>query len=759
MDAYVKKVQEWLNATYSDNDDFSVINADGITGNATCTALVKAMQIELGVTPVDGVWGSGTSNAFASLSTDTDASNTSLRNRIYILQGGLYCKGYNPGGFTGTFGNGTATAVKKFESDAGLSNPSGIATATVMKALLNTDAYTLLSTGDSMIRTMQQSLNNQYYQYTGLIPCDGIYTRVTCSALITGLQVEQRKEHSDTVVDGLWGPTTMSRCPTLSMYTSVSNKQYVYLLQYALYANGYDPNGFDGGFGNGVRTAVISFQAFSGLDADGIVGRQTWASLLVSYGDANRTCTAIDCMTPITEDTAALLAANGRTAVGRYLTGDSTKALTIDELRIIHNAGLRLFPIYQTSGNEADYFSRRKGLVDAYKAYKAYGDLRIPDGAIVYFAVDYDASASDITNNIIPYFKAINERLNKLGNSRFGVGVYAPRYVCTRLREEGLTISSFVCDMSSGFSCNIGYKLPEDWAFDQIRTTTLSNGTASLEVDNDFTSERDSSILADPDNYNGASSPTLAEYNVIAAVCRHHGIDTDILNLDFEYGAEYPVLILPFAEIYAVISHSATAPDADFKLSIPVSNGVISTPSFISVLENITSEIPIIPSCIDYEGLALAIDYGVIQLEISATTTVSGLPAMAIEITTVATQSKTNQLEMVLSVGIKYVFATSVSDYRTYLQAAEVFSAAQIEEACNAYEKAIEYDTVADGRPVISADSSESTGYIALSALPTVLYMTLASCGVTMLIKKYNLEEVFSSLGLLTTVASQYFSK
>ena len=287
------------------------------------------------------------------------------KNQIYILQGALYCKGQglNPGDLNGIYGIETGNAVKLFKTYAGLSSLSTTATAEVMQALLNTDAYTLLANGDSNIRTIQQDLNNKYHTEIGLIPCDGVYSRRTNRALISGLQFEERKEDGfeNTVVDGIWGDTTMNRCPTLRRYGTVTNKNYVYILQYALYVNGYDPNGFDGGFGAGVDSAVKKFQSFVGLTSDGIVGKSTWASLLVSYGDKTRKGTACDCMTPLTEATANTLVANGRTAVGRYLTGGLNKRLSEEELAIIHDAGLRLIPIYQTTNNRASYFSANKG--------------------------------------------------------------------------------------------------------------------------------------------------------------------------------------------------------------------------------------------------------------------------------------------------------------------------------------------------------------------------------------------------------------
>ena len=52
------------------------------------------------------------------------------------------------------------------------------------------------------------------------------------------------------------------------------------LLQVKLVSLGYNTNGVDGIFGFGTEKAVISFQKFNGLVADGIVGKNTWRKLL-----------------------------------------------------------------------------------------------------------------------------------------------------------------------------------------------------------------------------------------------------------------------------------------------------------------------------------------------------------------------------------------------------------------------------------------------------------------------------------------------
>lgn len=66
---------------------------------------------------------------------------------------------------------------------------------------------------------------------------------------------------------------------TLKQGSSNNTTYAVTMLQKELQARGYDPNGVDGVFGNGTKTAVIAFQKAAGLAADGIVGLNTLHAL------------------------------------------------------------------------------------------------------------------------------------------------------------------------------------------------------------------------------------------------------------------------------------------------------------------------------------------------------------------------------------------------------------------------------------------------------------------------------------------------
>jgi peptidoglycan hydrolase-like protein with peptidoglycan-binding domain len=314
----------------------------------------------------------------------------------------------------------------------------------------------------------------------GVLLTDGIYGRLTYSALIYALQIEEGVK-----VDGDFGPKTKSYCPQL---IEDSNKtKFIYLLQYALYCNGYNANGFDGKFGTGTKAAVIEFQKFACLPASGVVGMQTWASLLVSTGDESRRGTICDCSDTVTVKRAQTIRDNGYKVVGRYLTGNYK--ITSDELNNIFNEGLRIIPIFETGGYKLSYFNEVQGNSDGKQAIEAASALGLKS-AIIYFTVDFDAMNLDITNSIIPYFKGIYNVFSSVKTS-YKIGIYGSRNVCSRVSKAGDSCSSFVSDMSKAFDGNIAYTLPKDWAIDQIATIKIGSGDGGIEIDNSISSGKD----------------------------------------------------------------------------------------------------------------------------------------------------------------------------------------------------------------------------------------------------------------------------
>ena len=487
MDSRVLQTQKWLNKTYGNIDGFPTIDEDGRTGQATFKALIYALQIEIGCSKPDGVFGNDTLSKCPTLKESLIPESDVPKNIIYILQGSLWCKGISPGGFTGIFGSLTAKAVATFQTLAGIT-PDKIVYPYILKGIMNTNGYGFKETNDvydTYKHQIQMGLNKYYGSTIGLIAPNGLWDRNSQKNLIKALQIEW-----GTTVDGGFGPGTLKKAPTLSVNTNgFTNSKRI--LQWCLTINGFFP-GFSESFDNNTYTSLKKFQDFIGLNPDGICGKQTWASLVTSKGSSDRKATALDTATKITTANAAAIKAAGYTDIGRYLTNASVdgalnKALTYDEMEILITEGLNIFPIFQTSGNSAAYFSATQGSKDAVEAMKAAQNFGFPSSATIYFSVDFDVLFADIESKIIPYFDAAKKILSNV----YKLGVYAPRYVCTKLAENNLCSSSFVCDMSSGFTCNIGQKMPENWAYDQFTTVGKKDSEfANMDYDKCIASPR-----------------------------------------------------------------------------------------------------------------------------------------------------------------------------------------------------------------------------------------------------------------------------
>ena len=461
----VKDAQKWLNEQFDGSAGWVHIDEDGVAGYNTMVGFVRALQILLRI-DVDGGFGNGTKQAYNNLFGDglseinNADNNFTVKMVISLVNLALLCRiEVSNTDDISVFSEATRQGIISTMAQLGIDNYTGGLRAREIKALFTSDAYYLISNGDATTREIQQAINRKYSDMLdNYIATNGLYDRNMNTALIKMIQYE-----IGTDVDGGWGEGTMSSLPVLGPGSTRTN--LVYILQYLLYLNGFDPNGFDGGFGNGVTTALKNFQSLMKLDVDGYCGRQAWSALVVSCGDTTRSANACDTRFEITRERARFLKENGYDIVGRYITGRSFKELRDNELKVIFEEGLKVFFIFQDNNRQLEDFGYAKGIQAASKATGGARKHNLPENAVIYFAVDMDVYEEDIETYIIPFFQAINDYIDK----KYRVGIYGPREVCRRVEKAGLSVSSFVADMSSGYSCNIGRKIPDNWNYDQYK--------------------------------------------------------------------------------------------------------------------------------------------------------------------------------------------------------------------------------------------------------------------------------------------------
>ncbi len=511
-DSWVLNVQKWVNEKFRGKSGYTEIEENGLTGWNTIFALLHGLQITLEVGSTANNFGTGTINAFNSfidkngpikertkeddeelLANSLIVSNDTAKyqklidqyDKIHgIIQGALLCKGYNIGATkpTGHFYGGTASAIKKLKSDAGISDTSSEVTLNIMKSLMSMDYFYSYDNSEKTqnIIEMQRYLNRNYEEYIGLRPCDGIYSRSTNTALIYAIQYEENMPK--TVANGNCGPATSGALPYLLVneselqksngkdyngkaYSSNSLSKFKTLATIALYLNGFG----SGILSNGLNENVIKiFQSNYGLDQTGKIDKSTWLSMLISCGDTSRSSVACDTRFEMTDERIKYLKDNNYQIVGRYLTGGDFKELRFGEPKKILDSGLKFFPIFQESATDLSYFTYERGMKDANSATAASKIHKIPKESIIYFAVDTDPQNSDIVSRILPYFEGIKHEMSTNLGEYYKIGIYATRNACNQVIEKGYATTCFVSDMSTGFSGNMGFNIPENWNLDQF---------------------------------------------------------------------------------------------------------------------------------------------------------------------------------------------------------------------------------------------------------------------------------------------------
>lgn len=270
--------------------------ADGIFGSNTAAA-VRAFQAANGLT-ADGVVGAKTwaalDKAVAPPAPPTPPTPPSTQRPtlrvgstgqdVLYLQGALKLLGYYTGPLDGSFGSGTADAVKRFQLSRGLTADGVVGARTwdaITQALIGippTGTKPTLREGNTgdYVKVLQKRLKDFGY-YTG--PIDGVFGRTTTEA------VKKFQTAAKVTADGIVGPQTWSLLDTLlppvqrPTLKEGDTGEGVIILQDKLKNKGYFSGSITGSFGPETTSAVKTFQRDNGLPVTGIVDTSTWDAL------------------------------------------------------------------------------------------------------------------------------------------------------------------------------------------------------------------------------------------------------------------------------------------------------------------------------------------------------------------------------------------------------------------------------------------------------------------------------------------------
>ena len=606
----------------------STCTIDARAGSVLCTELVKALQkILLNISSNDegyGFFGPKTLAACPTMQVGM-SSTTQTKKLMTLFCHAMFCKGYSTTAIYDSFNANVANGVKKIQLDMGIPQ-TGIVTPILMKAVFNTDSYVLSIKGDSRVREIQQAMNKGYSEYSGITPCDGIYSRETNKALIYAIQKEEGISVSDS--SPYFGETTFGLFPTLpftgdAKESGKNEENLTKILQYALYVNGMYTGGFDGTYSAAVQEAVQAFQKFMAYpgSATTYTNARVMKGLLASCGDANRLCTALDTATILSGPVLTNLRNAGFKYIGRYLTGTVklenntrvSKKLTRTEADLILSNQLSIIPIYQNGGELITFFTAKRGLNDAQAAILAASELGIPSDTTIYFAVDCDPLGTQIDSYIVPYFNAINKVFNE--NKKYKIGIYGTRNVCTRIYESGLAVYSYVSDRATAFSGNLGYRMPENWAFDQFGFTHINE----VDFDKVGVSGRDTGVsrlcdaeyVSDSDKIENAVQLKICDFQEDIPILRalpnvkigHKWTYTLINtgNIKIEYAVSVgETLKLGSGDYTFSITNSKMEPSGDAKLSAALST-VRELDQYSDIKESISTT---------FKGMSVSISQG-----------------------------------------------------------------------------------------------------------------------------------------------------
>jgi Domain of unknown function (DUF1906)/Bacterial SH3 domain len=170
----------------------------------------------------------------------------------------------------------------------------------------------------------------------------------------------------------------------------------------------------------------------------------------------------------------------GYDTVGRYYArpGHEWKTVKLPEAVALARAGMSVVAIYQDRQNRAADFDLSKGRFAGTTAYNyAAGVIFQTAGSAIYFGVDYDASESEIRDNIIPFFQGIKESFDQAAGAHgptFRIGVYGSGLVCRLLKDGGHVELTFL-SQSTGHREHLAYLNSMQWNLSQKAETSLCN--------------------------------------------------------------------------------------------------------------------------------------------------------------------------------------------------------------------------------------------------------------------------------------------
>ncbi|MBE1877694.1 glycoside hydrolase domain-containing protein [Myceligenerans pegani] len=504
MNDHVLESQAWLNANYGSRPGWETLDEDGVIGWQTVQGVQRALQAELGISPLVPGFGDAARAAFRARIGRIDGGTTDTR-LLMILSCALWCKGspglpsafYHPGAGDPDPAFGMMSgSVADLRVALGLGAADPHVDVKMMAWLLSMETYRLISGGTAPVQAVQRWLNGTYADEPALdlVATHGLFSRSTHRALMIATQIEIGVPARE--ANGVFGPQTRGRLR--GDYRDEDGEPvpvhrgpyFDHLFQAWLTVNGY-PLVVDGDIDARTRRAAAEFREFMALTDVGDMSAGTWMALMVSCGDPDRDVTGFDHALQLAAADYEDARDKGYRVVGRYLSGVTQrdgvpydKFLGIDEISALKAKSFGLLPIYQVMENDVSYMSYDNGYRLGVLATQRAHVVGLPENSVVYFAVDFDAHGATVTGPVMDHFRGIDDAVSSVsGTYPLRVGVYGGRNVCDLVVKEGLAAASFIAGAAYAWVANMGHPMPRSWHYNQIQATDLTLAGTSREID------------------------------------------------------------------------------------------------------------------------------------------------------------------------------------------------------------------------------------------------------------------------------------
>jgi hypothetical protein len=150
-----------------------------------------------------------------------------------------------------------------------------------------------------------------------------------------------------------------------------------------------------------------------------------------------------------------------------------SKILSVKEVESLKDHKLKIVSVYQDSSDYASYFNASEGEKDAIVALSLAKERNQPAGSAIYFAVDYNASSSDM-KNIKEYFSAIKSVFDS-ADVKYKIGVYGNGLTCSTIK--GLYAEYSWLNCSTGHHGYSQYDSPDKYDIKQAERIVYNNIT------------------------------------------------------------------------------------------------------------------------------------------------------------------------------------------------------------------------------------------------------------------------------------------